>query len=202
MTINRDDFLALLDKLVPDAKCELLYRNVYELTIAVVLSAQTTDVSVNKVTPFLFRKYPDFASLKDANVSDVEAIIKSIGLYKIKAKRIVEISRVICEKYHGEVPGNFNDLTAIKGIGRKTANVILVDYFRVQAFPVDTHIHRIALRLKVAEKNDSLPVVEEKLKRYFGNVDYRKLHHQLIAFGRYYCTARTPENYIEEIMKK
>ncbi|MDD2433987.1 MAG: endonuclease III [Bacilli bacterium] len=199
--INKDDFVALLNQLVPDARCELDYHNLYQLVIAVILSAQTTDASVNKATPSLFAKYPDFHSLAKAKVSDVEKLIKTLGLYHIKAARIIEVAKTIINDYQGEVPADFATLNSIPGIGRKTANVILVEHFNVQAFPVDTHIHRIALRLGVAKKSDSITTVEQKLIKYFGDMDYKKLHHQLILFGRYYCTARTKENYIQEKLK-
>lgn len=199
--INKDDFVALLNQLVPDARCELDYHNLYQLVIAVILSAQTTDASVNKVTPSLFANYPDFHSLAKAKVSDVEKLIKTLGLYHIKAARIIEVAKTIINDYQGEVPADFATLNSIPGIGRKTANVILVEHFNVQAFPVDTHIHRIALRLGVAKKTDSITTVEHKLIKYFGDMDYKKLHHQLILFGRYYCTARTKEDYIQEKLK-
>ena len=193
MAKNKEEVLTYLNKLIPDARCELDYANLYQLVIAVILSAQATDASVNKVTPALFKRYPSFASLAKAKVSDVKALIKSIGLANTKAQRIIDVSKTIVNDYQDQVPNTFEELTKIKGIGRKTANVILIEYFGVQAFPVDTHINRVAHRLGVAKKKDSLVAVENKMKKYFGDTDYKKLHHQLILFGRYYCTARHPK---------
>lgn len=181
-----------LEKLYPQAHCELNFKNIYQLTISVILSAQTTDVSVNKVTPSLFRRFKSFDELASAKYKDVADLIKQLGLFKIKAKRIIEVSKIIVNEYKGKVPNDLDTLVGIKGIGRKTASVILIEGYNLQAFPVDTHIHRISLRLGIASKKDDTYKVEMKLRKYFSDQDWRKLHHQLIAFGRYSCMARNP----------
>ncbi|MBQ1826394.1 MAG: endonuclease III, partial [Erysipelotrichaceae bacterium] len=130
-------------QLFPDAHCELNYRNGFELLIAVVLSAQTTDVSVNKVTADLFDKYPDAKALSEANTADVEAIIRRIGLYRMKARNIVELSKTLVRDYDGQVPSERMNLENLPGVGRKTANVVLSEFFHQPAFAVDTHVSRV-----------------------------------------------------------
>lgn len=181
-----------LNELYPDAHCELNFRNIYQLTISVILSAQTTDISVNKVTPRLFKQYPSFKVLARAKIKDVELLLKQLGLYKIKSARIIEVAQIIEKEHKGIVPQDLETLTNIKGIGRKTASVIMIEGYNLSAFPVDTHIHRISLRLGIAKSTDSVYQVELKLRKFFKDFDYRKLHHQLIAFGRYSCMARNP----------
>ena len=181
-----------LNELYPDAHCELNFRNIYQLTISVILSAQTTDISVNKVTPRLFKQYPSFKVLATAKIKEVELLLKQLGLYKIKAARIIEVAQIIEKEHKGIVPQDLETLTNIKGIGRKTASVIMIEGYNLSAFPVDTHIHRISLRLGIAKSTDSVYQVELKLRKFFKDFDYRKLHHQLIAFGRYSCMARNP----------
>ena len=182
-----------LNWLYPDAHCELNFKNNYQLTISVILSAQTTDLSVNKVTPALFKKYPSFKKLASAKKADVEVLLKQLGLYKIKAERIIEVSRIINDDFNGIVPNDLETLTNIKGIGRKTASVIMIEGHNLSAFPVDTHIHRVSLRLGITKPSDSIYQVEMKLRNFFKDYDFKKLHHQLIAFGRYTCNAKKPK---------
>jgi endonuclease-3 len=182
-----------LDELYPDAHCELNHRNNFELLIAVVLSAQTTDERVNSVTPFLFEKYPDAFKLANAKQSDVEKIIKPIGLYRNKAINIIKLSRILMDKYKGIVPSGRNDLQSLPGVGRKTANVILSNCFNVPAFAVDTHVSRVSRRLGIADMEDDVDIIEEKLMNYFPKNKWGKLHHQFIFFGRYRCKAVRPE---------
>lgn len=196
-----EQIVGYLETLYPDAHCELNFKNIYQLTISVILSAQTTDVSVNKVTPALFKKYPSFKLLAMAKVNEVEQIIKQLGLYKIKSARIIEVAQIINNQFNGVVPKDLETLTEIKGIGRKTASVILIEGYNLSAFPVDTHIHRISLRLGIAKSNDNIYQVEMKLRKIFSNFDFRKLHHQLIAFGRYSCIARNPNCQLCEFKK-
>ena len=181
-----------LDEILPNVGCELNYHKDYELLIAVVLSAQTTDKSVNLVTPVLFNKYQSLEALANADIKDVEEVIKSIGLYKNKAKNIVELSKVLVEKYDGHVPEDKDALVTLPGVGNKTACVTRLELFKADELPVDTHVARIAKRLKFASKNDEPIVIEKKLKKVFPKESWCKLHHQFIHFGRYICTAKNP----------
>lgn len=182
-----------LDKLFPDAQCELNHRNAYEMAVAVVLSAQTTDASVNRVTPALFRNYPTVQKLAKADVKEIEPYIASLGLYHNKAKAIQGMAKGMVEKFAGQVPNNMEDLVSLPGVGRKCANVILSECHGVPSLAVDTHVNRIAKRLKLAKKDDSVLMVERKLKKEIPEERWIKTHHQLIFFGRYLCHARNPE---------
>lgn len=192
MKINKDEIVSYFNELYPNAHCELNYDSLFHLLIAVMLSAQTTDISVNKVTPVLFEKYPEPKDLMNANLEEVENIIKSIGLYKNKAKNIILTSKILEEKHNGVVPNNFDELTLLPGVGRKTANVVLVEGFKIPAFPVDTHVERVAKRLGIAKKKDTVEEVERKIKKIYPSNLYGILHHQFIFFGRYFCKAIKP----------
>lgn len=193
MKKSSDEILDILSELFPDAHCELNHETPFQLLIAVILSAQTTDVSVNKVTPFLFEKYPDAFSLSKANLEDVENIIRNIGLYRNKAKNIITCAKQIVEEYQGEVPSTMSKLTSLAGVGRKTANVVLSVAFQVPAIAVDTHVERISKRLGFAKTGDSVLQVEEKLKRKIQRTRWNHAHHLFIFFGRYFCTAKNPK---------
>ena len=182
-----------LQKLYPKAKCELNHRNNFQLLIAVVLSAQTTDERVNMVTPELFGKYRNAEELSKADLKVVEQIIKPIGLYHSKAVNIIKLSDVLVNKYKGKVPKERKDLEALPGVGRKTANVILSNCFNVPAFAVDTHVSRVSKRLGIADEDDDVNTIEEKLMNYFPEDMWGKLHHQFIFFGRYKCKAVKPD---------
>ncbi|MBQ9425388.1 MAG: endonuclease III [Erysipelotrichaceae bacterium] len=190
---NSELIMQSLDQLFPDAECQLHHKNHFELLIAVVLSAQTTDERVNSVTPELFEMYPDAHALADAELSDVERIIRPIGLYHNKAINIIKLSKVLCEYYEGKVPDSREDLEALPGVGRKTANVILSNCFDEPAFAVDTHVARVSKRLQIADPDDDVRTVEEKLMQYFPKEKWGKLHHQFIFFGRYRCKAVKPD---------
>ena len=192
MKINKDEIASYLNELYPDAHCELNYDSIFHLLIAVMLSAQTTDNSVNKVTPILFEKYVTPLDLANANLEDVENIIRSIGLYKNKAKNIIATSKILVEKYNSIVPNTMEELTSLPGVGRKTANVILVEGFKIPAFPVDTHVERVSKRLGIAKQNDSVETVEKKIRKIYLKEQYGLLHHQFIFFGRYFCKAISP----------
>ena len=185
--------LEALDELFPDAHCELEHRNHYEMAVAVVLSAQTTDASVNRVTPALFERYPDAASLAAGKLRDIEACIASLGLYRNKARSIQGMAQGIVERFNGEVPDNMEDLVTLPGVGRKCANVIMSECYGVPALAVDTHVSRVSRRLGLAKPEDSLLQVEQKLKRKIPKDRWIKSHHQMIFFGRYLCHARNPE---------
>ena len=189
--INR--LLDYLDELFPTAKCELFYKRDYELVIAVMLSAQTTDKSVNAATPILFEKYPSLDDLNSASLEAIEDILKPIGLYKNKAKNLKGIVKDLIERFNYVVPSDKEQLMTLPGVGNKTAGVIRAEIFQIPDLPVDTHILRIAKRLKLAKKDDEPIDVERKLKKIIPEERWIKSHHQLIHFGRYFCTARSPQ---------
>lgn len=176
-----------------EPKCELIFHNNYELICAVMLSAQTTDKSVNTVTPELFKRYPDFYTLKDASPSDIEPIIRKLGLSKVKSSNLVKLADTIINKYNGMIPNTLEELSTLPGVGRKTASVVLALGFAIPAFPVDTHVHRVAIRLKMANDGDSVLEVEEKLRRKIPKNRWIDSHHLLLLFGRYYCTSKNPK---------
>lgn len=184
--------LDYFEELYPNAHCELVHRNNYELLVAVMLSAQTTDKKVNQVTPILFNKYPDAFTLMNASKEELEECIKVIGLYRNKAKSLKAMAKVLVESYQGEVPNNRKDLESLPGVGRKTANVVLSVGFDVPAFAVDTHVERISKRLGFAKKDDSVSDVERKVCRSIKRSKWNKAHHQFIFFGRYFCKAQSP----------
>jgi len=181
------------NEIVSNAHCELIYGDIFQLLVAVILSAQTSDVAVNKVTPILFSKYSNVHEMAKASQEDVEAIIHSIGLYKNKAHNIIAASQEIEQNYHGIVPNNMNDLMLLSGVGRKTASVVLIEGFKIPAFPVDTHVKRVAIRLGLAPINADVFDVEKNLCDLYPRESWGKLHHQFIFFGRYYCMARNPK---------
>src|SRR5690554_1189257 len=181
-----------LEAMFPNAKAELDFANNFELLVAVVLSAQTTDVAVNKVTPTLFKSYPNPNVLSNAKQEDVENHIKSIGLYRNKAKHLIGLSKKIVEEHNGIVPNTRKELEALPGVGRKTANVVLANAFNKPTIAVDMHVQRVSIRLGLAKKNSSPLQVENSLYKIFPKDTWIKLHHQLIFFGRYQCLARNP----------
>ena len=190
-----------LDIMYLDAKCGLDYRNIFELIVAVSLSAQTTDVSVNKVTPILFNKYKDAYSLANADIKDVEDIIRSIGLYKNKAKNIINLSKELISKFNGEVPNTLDELMSLSGVGYKTASVVLVEGFKIPAFPVDTHISRISKRVGLVKESLDPTEISYSLMKLYDKSLYHKLHHQMIYLGRYTCKSQKP-NCDECLMKE
>ena len=182
-----------LDELFPDPKCELIYFNDYSLLIAIVLSAQCTDKRVNMVTPILFDKYKSLEKLSNASLKDLEDIIRSIGSFRKKSIYIKEISKELLNKYDGKVPNNKKDLEELPGVGGKTANVFLSEFYNYPAIAVDTHVERVSKRLKLAYNNDNVKEVEKKLMKKFPKDKWARLHLQLVLFGRYYCKAIKPE---------
>lgn len=189
----KNNIIAYLDKIIVNPKCELDYNKDYELLIATMLSAQTTDKRVNIVTKELFSKYPNLKSLKMAPVDDVKKIIKSLGNYNKKAVNVIGIAKILDEECSGVVPNNRVKLESMPGVGRKTANVVLANLFNEDVIAVDTHINRVSKRLGLALPNDSVLTVEEKLTKKFKNYNLGRVHHQLLLFGRYYCTAINPK---------
>ncbi len=182
---------SFLDELFIDAKCELNFNNDYELLINIILSAQTTDKKVNEITSDLFLIYPNINSLKNANILEVEKILKPLGLAKVKSNNIVKCANQISVNFNGVILNNFNDLITLNGVGRKTANVFLAVFHSIPTFPVDTHVKRVANRLGLSNSDD-VNIIEIDLMNYFEKNTWIKLHHQLIFFGRYFCTSKNP----------
>ena len=181
-----------LDEIFPNPKPELIFHSDYELLLAVMLSAQTTDKRVNTVTAVMFNKYPNLEKLKDAEIKDLENIIHPLGSFRKKAQYTKEIARIIVEEYNGVVPTNKDILTTLPGIGRKTANVFLSEFYGYPAIAVDTHVERVSKRLKMAYLKDDVYKVEKKLERKFPKEEWSKRHLQLVLFGRYHCKAIKP----------
>ena len=191
--MNANEILDEMEKIFPNAKCELYHESPFQLIVAVVLSAQTTDAMVNKVTPALFKAYPTAETMAEATVSELEPYIKRIGLYRNKARSISNLSKDLVERYHGQVPYTYKDLMSLAGVGRKTANVVRSVAFDIPSFAVDTHVNRVSKRLGLAKYNDSVEKVEEKLKRKIDRSRWNQGHHDFIFFGRYLCHSRNPE---------
>ena len=179
--------------LFPDAHCELNHRNAFELLIATILSAQATDVGVNKVTPKLFERFPTPAHLAEASEEAVIECIQSLGLYRSKAKNIRLCAQQLIERFNGEVPRTREELVSLAGVGRKTANVVMSVAFNIPAFAVDTHVERISKRLQICRQKDTVLEVEETLCRKIPKELWSRAHHWMIFFGRYHCVARKPK---------
>lgn len=188
-----DEMLMLLEDIIPNPICELEYNKDYEFLIAIMLSAQTTDKRVNKVTKVLFNKYDSLDKLKDANLLDVENIVKELGNYHKKAKALIDIASTLYNKYDGVVPKNRTLLEELPLVGRKTVSVFLSEYYNIPNIAVDTHVDRVSKRLGLSKDNDDVLKIEEKLKRKFKKDTWNDLHLRLVLFGRYYCTAKNPK---------
>lgn len=191
--MKNKEIIAYLDTIIPNPRCELEYSKDYELLIATMLSAQTTDKRVNEVTRELFKKYPSLKDLVDADIEDIKQIIRSIGTYNKKASNIKSIAKNLLEKSNGIVPNDRKFLESLDGVGRKTTNVVLSNIYNVPCIAVDTHVSRVSKRLGIAKEADDVVVVEKKLNKFFKDDDLCRLHHQLVLFGRYYCKAIKPE---------
>lgn len=181
-----------LDNLFPNPKCELNYDKDYELLLAVMLSAQTTDKRVNLVTAPLFKKYPSLESLDKLSEKEIASEIKSIGMYRQKAKHFKNIVSELI-KIGGYVPNDREILIKMSGVGRKTINVVLSNLYNEPCIAVDTHVSRVSKRLSLAKEDDDVLDIEKKLMKKFPKDKWSKLHHQMVLFGRYKCTARNPE---------
>lgn len=190
--IRAREMVKVMCECFPDAYCELVHSNAFELTIAVLLSAQTTDVGVNKVTPNLFSKYKGPADYLKVQTSELENDLRSIGLYKTKARNVKKLCEILILEYQGEIPSTYEELIKLPGVGRKTANVVLSVWFGVPRIAVDTHVERISKRLKFARLKDNVLMVEERLMYLLPEEMWSRAHHAMIFFGRYLCTARNP----------
>ena len=189
--LKSKDIFEELKRMYPVVQCELDYKDIYQLLIAVVLSAQTTDKLVNVVTKTLFTNYPNFLSLSKAEVSDVKEIIKTIGLANTKAKNIISLSQKVIVDGENAHLNSFDYLTSLPGVGRKTANVVLSEGFKIPRIAVDTHVFRVSNRLNLASANDVLSVEKQLMEKFPENIWY-DLHLRLVFFGRYFCKAQKP----------
>ena len=193
--LEKDKIKEVLDRLeeaYPEAECALHHQNVFQLIVAVALSAQTTDKSVNVVTPALFEKYPDADALAAADVEEVSEYIKRIGMYKTKAKNIVGMAQKLVSDYGGQVPEDYDALVSLPGVGRKTANVVLSVGFGHQRIAVDTHVFRVANRIGLVHEKDVLKT-ELSLMERIPEERWSRTHHSLIFHGRQCCDARKPK---------
>ena len=203
--------LDILKEDYPDAKCELNHESPFQLLVATILSAQTTDKKVNEVTETLFRDYPDLDAFLTLSVEELEERIKQIGLYRSKAKNLIMMCNQLKEKFNGEVPRTMEEITSLAGAGRKTANVVLSNAFGVPSIAVDTHVFRVSNRLGMAD-SDNVLEVEKQLQKELPKREWSLTHHLLIFHGRRCCIARNPKceicnltnycKYYKEVKKK
>lgn len=187
-----NELLDKLEEMYPDADCALNHQSVFQLLIAVVLSAQTTDKSVNIVTEELFKRYPDAQSLAQASENELQDLIKRIGMYKTKSKNVLALCKVLVREYNGQVPEDYDKLIALPGVGRKTANVVLSVGFGHQRIAVDTHVFRVSNRIGLVNEKDVLKT-ELALMKIIPEERWSRAHHSLIFHGRYCCDARKPK---------
>jgi endonuclease-3 len=175
----------------PDSVTELEYRNIYELLVAVMLSAQCTDKRVNIITPALFEKYPDPVSLANADLDEVKALINTCSFFNNKAKNLIKMAQSVVENYGGEIPLDRDELVKLAGVGQKTANVVMIEYTGANLMAVDTHVYRVAHRLGLCSAPTAIKCEEELTKKF--KTDLHLLHQAMVLFGRYRCKAVKPE---------
>ena len=193
MTNKQVAIFSYLDELYPDAHCELNYSKDYELLIAVMLSAQTTDKAVNSVTAVLFNKYKTVEELANARLEDVKKIISTIGMYKVKSKNVIDIANDLVNRFNSKVPHDKELLTSMPGVGNKTANCVLAELWNEPYLAVDTHMQRFAKRMGIAKHSDSVETMEKKYLCFIPRERIIKTNHQIIWFGRYSCKAISPK---------
>ncbi|MCM3599815.1 endonuclease III [Robertmurraya korlensis] len=194
--LNKEQIRFCLDsmgEMFPEAHCELNHSNPFELVIAVALSAQCTDVLVNKVTKTLFEKYKTPEDYLKVSLEELQNDIRSIGLFRNKAKNIQKLSQILLDEYNGEVPMDRDELTKLPGVGRKTANVVVSVAFGIPAIAVDTHVERVSKRLAICRWKDSVLEVEKTLMKKVPRDEWSVTHHRMIFFGRYHCKAQNPQ---------
>ncbi|MDA1650156.1 endonuclease III [Bacillus cereus group sp. TH160LC] len=194
--LNKTQIRYCLDTMAdmyPEAHCELIHDNPFELVIAVALSAQCTDALVNKVTKNLFQKYKTPEDYLSVSVEELQQDIRSIGLYRNKAKNIQKLCRMLLDDYNGKVPEDRDELTKLPGVGRKTANVVVSVAFGIPAIAVDTHVERVSKRLAICRWKDSVLEVEKTLMKKIPMDEWSVTHHRMIFFGRYHCKAQRPQ---------
>ncbi len=187
-----DVILEYFDEIIDNAKCELDHTNAFELTIAVLLSAQTTDKAVNKVTSTLFTKYKTPSDYVNEDKRTIIEILRPLGMQNKKADQIIKLCESLENDSHGEIPRNREQLEKLPGVGRKTASVILGEWFKIPSFPVDTHVTRVSKRLFLVNEMDNVRNIEDKLCKLIKEDYWMKVHHQFILFGRYFCKAKNP----------
>jgi endonuclease-3 len=194
--LNKAKVRHILDTMAdmfPDAHCELNHSNPFELTIAVLMSAQCTDEMVNKVTKDLFQKYKTPGDYVQVPIEELENDIRRIGLYRNKAKNIKALCQLLIEKHNGEIPTSHEELVTLPGVGRKTANVVMSNAFGYPAIAVDTHVERVSKRLGICRWKDTPLQVEQALMKKVPKDEWTMTHHRLIFFGRYHCKAQKPQ---------
>lgn len=194
--ISKKKALEMIDVIAdmfPNAECELKHDNAFELTIAVLLSAQCTDNLVNKVTRTLFQKYKTPQDYLNVDIEELQNDIRSIGLYRNKAKNIQKLCQSILEQFNGQIPSTHKELESLAGVGRKTANVVMSVAFDEPSLAVDTHVERVSKRLGINRWKDNVTQVEDRLCSIIPKERWSRSHHQLIFFGRYHCLARKPK---------
>lgn len=194
--LNKTQIRYCLDTMAdmyPEAHCELIHDNPFELVIAVALSAQCTDALVNKVTKNLFQKYKTPEDYLSVSLEELQQDIRSIGLFRNKAKNIQKLCRMLLDDYNGKVPEDRDELTKLPGVGRKTANVVVSVAFGIPAIAVDTHVERVSKRLAICRWKDSVLEVEKTLMKKIPMDEWGVTHHRMIFFGRYYCKAQRPQ---------
>ena len=175
----------------PKARTELQYENLYQLLVAVMLSAQCTDKRVNLITPALFEKYPDVATLAKADVEEVKELIKTCSFFNNKAKNLVKMAKTVMEKYGGKIPEDEKELVKLPGVGQKTAHVVMIEYFGKNLMAVDTHVFRVAHRLRLSDAKTPEKTEEDLVKAF--KTDLNAIHQAMVLFGRYICTAKNPK---------
>lgn len=193
MMKNKELIENYLDELFENPKCELNYTKDYELLMAIVLSAQSTDKRVNECTKILFKEYKTLEELKDAPIKRIKEIIRPIGSYNKKSEYIKQIAKELVEKYDSKVPTDKDILITFPGVGRKTINVFLSEFYNYPAIAVDTHVERVSKRLNLAKSKDDVLTIENKLMKFYDKDTWAKRHLQMVLFGRYYCKAKKPE---------
>lgn len=194
--ISKKKALEMIDVIAdmfPNAECELKHDNAFELTIAVLLSAQCTDNLVNKVTRTLFQKYKTPQDYLNVDIEEVQNDIRSIGLYRNKAKNIQKLCQSLLEQFNGQIPSTHKELESLAGVGRKTANIVMSVAFDEPSLAVDTHVERVSKRLGINRWKDNVTQVEDRLCSIIPKERWSRSHHQLIFFGRYHCLARKPK---------
>ncbi|HHQ2475997.1 TPA: endonuclease III [Bacillus cereus] len=194
--LNKTQIRYCLDTMAdmyPEAHCELIHENPFELVIAVALSAQCTDALVNKVTKNLFQKYKTPEDYLSVSLEELQQDIRSIGLYRNKAKNIQKLCQMLLDEYNGKVPEDRDELTKLPGVGRKTANVVVSVAYGIPAIAVDTHVERVSKRLAICRWKDSVLEVEKTLMKKVPMDEWGVTHHRMIFFGRYHCKAQRPQ---------